>query len=417
MGRLNTLDDWLNYQENLHFQEIDLGLERVKKVYRKLFPKGVSFKVITVSGTNGKGSTVAFIGSIYQQSNFKVAQFSSPHILKYNERFVINGVQATDEQICCAFEKIQSLRGETSLTYFEFSTLAALIIFELEKIDVAVLEVGLGGRLDSVNIVDNDVSVITNIDIDHVDYLGDTRELIGLEKAGIMRKNTPCICADINPPISISQYAHKIKARLEFVKEKYTSNIGLIGKHQRQNAAAAILAVQKLNKTLPVSAIQIKVGIKYARLDARFQIKTINNKTVIFDVAHNAAAVKVLSVELAKQQCSTTAIFSALEDKNIGLMINEISMIINQWLLVPLNVNRAIGIKALSNEFGINHNTYVCDDMQNAINRALNDRQYQRIVIFGSFHVVADALKILIPFMNNKSCKIAINHKAPLGEI
>ncbi len=395
MGRLNTLDDWLDYQQNLHFQEIDLGLERVKKVYQKLFPKGVPFKVISVAGTNGKGSTVAFIGSIYQQSNFKVAQFSSPHILKYNERFVINGVQATDEQICHAFEKIQSFRGETSLTYFEFSSLAALIIFESEKVDVAILEVGLGGRLDSVNIVNNDVSVITNIDIDHVDYLGDTRALIGLEKAGIMRKNTPCICADINPPASIAQYAHQIKAQLEFVKEKYTGDIGLIGKHQQQNAATAILAVQKLNKTFPISSAQIKKGIQYAQLDARFQIKTINSKTVIFDVAHNAAAVKVLAAELAKQSRPTIAIFSALKDKNIGLMIDEISMIINQWLLVPLNVNRAMNIKELSNQFGLNHNIHVCDDMQNAINRVLNDKQYQRIVIFGSFHVVADALTIL----------------------
>lgn len=395
MGRLDTLDDWLDYQQNLHFQEIDLGLERVKKVYQKLFPKGVPFKVISVAGTNGKGSTVAFIGSIYQQSNFKVAQFSSPHILKYNERFVINGVQATDEQICHAFEKIQSLRGETSLTYFEFSSLAALIIFESEKVDVAILEIGLGGRLDSVNIVNNDVSVITNIDIDHVDYLGDTRTLIGLEKAGIMRKNTPCICADINPPESIAQYAHQIKAQLEFVKEKYTGDIGLIGEHQQQNAATAILAVQKLNKTFPISSAQIKKGIQYAQLDARFQIKTINSKTVIFDVAHNAAAVKVLAAELAKQSRPTIAIFSALKDKNIGLMIDEISMIINQWLLVPLNVNRAMNMKELSNQFGLNHNIHVCDDMQNAINRALNDKQYQRIVIFGSFHVVADALTIL----------------------
>jgi dihydrofolate synthase/folylpolyglutamate synthase len=395
LERLNTLDDWLNYQQNLHFQEIDLGLERVKKVYQKLFPKGVPFKVISVAGTNGKGSTVAFIGSIYQQSNFKVAQFSSPHILKYNERFVINGVQATDEQICHAFEKIQSLRGETSLTYFEFSSLAALIIFESEKVDVAILEVGLGGRLDSVNIVNNDVSVITNIDIDHVDYLGDTRALIGLEKAGIMRKNTPCICADINPPASIAQHAHQIKAQLEFVKEKYTGDIGLIGKHQQQNAATAILAVQKLNKTFPISSAQIKKGIQYAQLDARFQIKTINNKTVIFDVAHNAAAVKVLAAELAKQLRPTIAIFSALKDKNIGLMIDEISMIINQWLLVPLNVNRAMNMKELSNQFGLNHNIHVCDDMQNAINRVLNDKQYQRIIIFGSFHVVADALTIL----------------------
>ncbi|NYT52757.1 MAG: bifunctional folylpolyglutamate synthase/dihydrofolate synthase [Candidatus Vesicomyosocius endoextente] len=399
MGGLNTLNDWLNYQENLHFKKIDLGLERVTKVYKKLFPKGVLFQVITVAGTNGKGSTVAFIDSIYQQSNFKVGKFSSPHILKYNERFVINGTQATDKKICSAFNKIEKVREKTSLTYFEFSTLAALIIFKLEKVDVAVLEVGIGGRLDSVNIVDNNVSVITNIDIDHVDYLGNTRELIGFEKAGIMRKNTPCICADINPPTSINQHAHKIKAQLEFVKQRYTGDIGLISKHQQQNAATAILTVQKLNKTLPINTTEIKTGIKYVKLNARFQIESIHNKTFIFDVAHNVAAVKVLSVELAKQKCPTIAIFSALKDKNIGSMISKISIIINQWLLVPLNVSRAISMQTLSNQFGLDHNIQICNDMQDAINHVINDKQYQRIVIFGSFYVVANALKILIPFM------------------
>ncbi|BAF61999.1 bifunctional folylpolyglutamate synthase/dihydrofolate synthase [Candidatus Vesicomyidisocius calyptogenae] len=401
MGGLNTLSDWLNYQDNLHFKKIDLGLERVTKVYKKLFPKGILFQVITVAGTNGKGSTVAFIDSIYQQSNFKVGKFSSPHILKYNERFVINGIQATDEKICSAFNKIEQIREKTSLTYFEFSTLAALIIFELEKVDVAVLEVGIGGRLDSVNIVDNNVGVITNIDIDHVDYLGNTRELIGYEKAGIMRKNTPCICADINPPTSINQYAHQIKAQLEFVKQRYTGDIGLISKHQQQNAATAILTVQKLNKTLPINANEIKRGIKYVKLNARFQIETIHNKTFIFDVAHNVAAVKVLSAELAKQKCPTIAIFSALKDKNIGLMINKISMVINQWLLVPLNVNRAISMQTLSKQFNLAHNIQICNDMQDAINHGINDKQYRRIVIFGSFYVVANALKILTPFMKN----------------
>lgn len=395
MGRVKTLDDWLNYQENLHTKEIDLGLNRVKKVYQKLFPMGVPFKVITVAGTNGKGSTVAFIASIYQQTNKKVGAFTSPHILQYNERFSINNTSVNDEKICYAFEQIEKIRGNISLTYFEFSTLAALVIFQLENIDVAVLEVGLGGRLDSVNIIDSDVGVITNIDIDHVDYLGDTRELIGREKAGIMRQNTPCICADNNPPKSIIKYANQLNARLIFVKNKYTGNIGLIGKHQQQNAAAAILAVQELNAIFPVSFSQIAKGIKCAQIKARLQTKIINNKIVIFDVAHNLAAVKALSTELEKQQCTTVAIFSALKDKNIGAMIGAISSVINQWLLVPLDVERAIAVKQLRRQFNFRHNVCAYDNMKNAIFHALNNKLYKRIVIFGSFHTVADALKLL----------------------
>ena len=199
----NTLDDWLNWQEALMEETIVLGLDRVQIVYDKLFPNGVPYSVITVAGTNGKGSTVSFIDSIYRQSEYKVGRSTSPHLLKYNERFAIDGVDVSDEIIINAFELIEDRANEVTLTYFEFSTLAALIIFAEAKVDLAILEVGLGGRLDSVNVVDSDVSVITNIAIDHTDYLGDTREAIGREKAGIMRTSRPCICGDQDPPQSL----------------------------------------------------------------------------------------------------------------------------------------------------------------------------------------------------------------------
>ena len=321
MGRLTTLDEWLSWQESLHTQEIDLGLERISRVYNKLFPKGVPFKVITVAGTNGKGSTIAFIESIYQQTRFSVAKFTSPHILDYNERFCINGVLATNVQICIAFEKIEQVRGDISLTYFEFSTLAALLIFSDQKVDVAVLEIGLGGRLDSVNVVDSDVAVITNIAIDHVDYLGDTRELIGHEKAGIMRANHPCVCGDANPPLSLQKHADNIGTLLEFVSEPYSGTLSLKGDHQQYNAALAALCVSKLNEQLEVGELLIYQGLEKAQLDGRFQIKNINNKQFIFDVAHNEAAVKALAKELNKDKQPTLAVFSALKDKNISLMI------------------------------------------------------------------------------------------------
>jgi dihydrofolate synthase/folylpolyglutamate synthase len=395
LGGLKNLSQWLTWQENLHSQEIDLGLERIQRVYTKLFPNGVPFTTITVAGTNGKGSTIAFIESIYQKSTFKIAKFTSPHILNYNERFTINSSQATDDQICTAFEQIELVRGDTSLTYFEFSTLAALLIFAKQKVDIAILEVGLGGRLDSTNVVNTDIAVITNIAIDHVDYLGDTRELIGHEKSGIMRTNTPCICGDVNPPDSLIRYADTISAWLEFVQHPYTGLISLKGEHQRQNAALAVLCIEKLNKKFKVDKQLIQQGLAGAHLDGRFQIKNINNKQFIFDVAHNEAAVKALTKELSKDKQPTLAIFSALKDKNISSMIKVISPLISQWLLVPLAAHRAADMSFLVDQFSLKESIRSCQGMSSAIEQALQQRSNRRIIVFGSFHVVADALKSL----------------------
>lgn len=395
MGRLKTLDEWLNWQENLHTQEIDLGLKRIQKVYQKLFPDGVPFQVITVAGTNGKGSTIAFIDSIYQQSDFKIGAFTSPHLIKYNERFSVNGKMVSDENICQAFDTIEVLRGKTSLTYFEFSTLAALVIFAHEKVEVAVLEVGLGGRLDSVNVVDPNVSVITNIAIDHTDYLGDTREAIGFEKAGIMRSDTPCICGDQNPPTSIQKQADNIGALLTFINKPYQGTISLIGQHQRYNAAVAVEVVNQLQPVFPVNEIQSFQGLKKANISGRFQIKNINNKTIILDVAHNEAAIKTLANTLITEKTPTLAIFSALKDKNIKLMINAIEACIDEWLIVPLSVSRAIDTHDLVEKFSLSSKITACEDMAFAIHHALNTQHHKRIVIFGSFYTVADAMKTL----------------------
>ncbi len=389
---MKTLDEWLTYQENLHTTEIDLGLERIQKVYQTMFPNGVNFKVITVAGTNGKGSTIAFIDSIYQQANIKVASFTSPHIIQYNERFIINGVQASDAQICDAFAQIEQTRGMTSLTYFEFSTLAALLIFTHQKVAVAILEVGLGGRLDSVNVVDNDVAVISSIDIDHANYLGNTRESIGLEKAGIMRPNMPCICGDTNPPKTIVQYAQEIGALLTFVNAPYLGNIGLQGEHQKRNAALAIEAVNQLH-ALPFN--QVSAGISNAKLVGRFQVKSKSDKTIVLDVAHNPAAVQALTDTLQCNQQPTIAIFCVLEDKNIEEMIDIISPSIDEWLLVPLNTGRAISMQNLIQKFSLLNKVKVYKDMPSALHQALNANRVKRIVIFGSFYVVTDALKVL----------------------
>jgi len=344
MHNKKTLVECLSWQEQLMEETILLGLDRVQLVYQRLFPDGVPFLAITVGGTNGKGSTIAFIDSIYRDSKYKVGCSTSPHLIKYNERYAIDGEIVNDEVIIKAFEVIEEKREGVSLTYFEFSTLAALIIFSEAAVDIAILEVGLGGRLDSVNIVDSDVSVITNIAIDHTEYLGNTREVIGTEKAGIMRTAKPCICGDQDPPKSVLAYAKKIGVPLTLVKEQYEGEIGLEGFHQRLNAAVAIKAIEAIDSQFPVSKEMIKSGIKQAQIVARFETVNVANKTVILDVAHNPAAVQTMVDTLSDSAMETVAIFSALADKNIDDMIELAEAYIKHWFLVPLSAELSFQI-------------------------------------------------------------------------
>ena len=396
MHNKKTLDEWLSWQEQLMEETILLGLDRVLKVYKRLFPDGVPFFAITVGGTNGKGSTIAFIDSIYRESKFRVGCCTSPHLIKYNERYTIDGEIVNDSVIIKAFEAIEKKRESVSLTYFEFSTLAALIIFSEADVDIALLEVGLGGRLDCVNVVDSDVSVITNVAIDHTEYLGDTRELIGVEKAGIMRTAKPCICGDQDPPNSVLAYAKKIHAPLTLVKEQYAGKeIGLEGTHQRLNAAVAIKVIEVISDKFPVSKEMIESGIKQAQIVARFEKVSVGNKTVILDVAHNPAAVQTLIKTLSESPMDTVAIFSALADKNIDDMISLAAVHIKHWFLVPLLAERYIQIEVLEDKFDDSQETTVCSNMTSAIEQALALKEIQRVVVFGSFYTVADASVIL----------------------
>ena len=401
MQNKRTLDDWLNWQETLMEETIVLGLDRVQIVYDLLFPSGVPYAVITVAGTNGKGSTVSFIDSIYHKSKYKVGRSTSPHLLKYNERFAIDGKEVSDELIIKAFELIETKREGVTLTYFEFSTLAALIIFVEASVDLAILEVGLGGRLDSVNVVDSDVSIITNIAIDHTDYLGDTREAIGREKAGVMRTAKPCICGDQDPPQSVLSYAKQIKTPLTLISESYKNEIGLEGAHQKLNAAVAVKAIESLADQFPVSISMITEGVKKARVAARFEKITIGDKTVVLDVAHNPAAVEALINTLSENPMETVAIFSALADKNIVDMIELASGTIKHWFLVPISAERSIDLESLKNKFDEPESTTICLNMNSAISQSLELNEIKRIVIFGSFYTITDAFKIIKKFNVN----------------
>jgi len=398
MQNKRTLNDWLNWQETLMEETIVLGLDRVEIIYDRLFPNGVPYAVITVAGTNGKGSTVSFIDSIYYESQYKIGRSTSPHLLKYNERFAIDGQDVTDELIIKAFELIETKRESITLTYFEFSTLAALIIFAEANVDLAILEVGLGGRLDSVNVVDSDVSVITNIAIDHTDYLGDTRESIGREKAGVMRTSKPCICGDQNPPQSLLSYAKEINTPLILVSENYQNEIGLEGAHQKLNASVAVRAIESLKNQFPVSNNMISEGVKKARIAARFEKIIIGDKIVVLDVAHNPAAVKTLVETLSENPMKTVAIFSALADKNIVDMIELASGSIKHWFLVPIKAERSIELNALKDKFANSESTTVCLNMSNAIELSLKLEEVDRVIIFGSFYTIADAYKIIKKF-------------------
>ncbi|WP_150049151.1 bifunctional tetrahydrofolate synthase/dihydrofolate synthase [Methylomonas rhizoryzae] len=417
MARFAALQDWLLWQEQSHPRQIDLGLERVAGVYASLRPAQPDIPTITVAGTNGKGSCVAFLQAIYLAQGYKVGAYTSPHILRYNERIRIDGREAGDAEICEAFERIDAARGDTSLSYFEFGTLAALEIFDRERVDVRILEVGLGGRLDAVNIVDPDAALVTTIAIDHVDWLGDTLEAIGREKAGIFRADTPAIIGDANVPDSLLKVAQEKQARIAQIGRAFgylktaagwdwwTDNQTLAGlplpalqgEHQFRNAAAVLQAVHSLQARLPVDAAAMVSGLQTARLEGRFQLIQ-GEVPVLLDVGHNPQAVSTLLEHLSAHFAGVAvrAVFAMMKDKDIAGVVAMMRDRIVEWYLAPLRNPRAASVESIAsllNEAGIG-----------AINRGFADasaafvaaRQAAKpgelVLIFGSFFLVSEYL-------------------------
>lgn len=309
------LADWLRWQELLHPAAIDLGLDRVRDVAGRMHLPAKGIFTLTVAGTNGKGSTAAMLAAIYQAAGYATGAYSSPHLLHYSERVTINGVPASEAQLCAAFASVERARGGTSLTYFEFGTLAALLLFRQAGVQVQVLEVGLGGRLDAVNIVDADLAVITNIGMDHVEFLGHTRDLIAVEKAGVLRPGRPAVYVDPDPCDAILREANRLGSVLSLLNRDFSyqragdnwnwhgSQGGyrklpapaLAGAIQLQNAAGVIAALAGAKKSLPVDESAIRAGLSRVRLPGRFQ----KIGQVILDVAHNLEAAAVLADHLA----------------------------------------------------------------------------------------------------------------------
>lgn len=412
-----TLAQWLSWQETLHLSEIDLGLDRIREVARKLDLLSPSFPIITVAGTNGKGSTVAFFESILKAQGYKTGSYTSPHLIDYNERIKLELTNATDDLIIKAFEKIDKARGDISLTYFEFGTLAAMLIFTQQKVDVAILEVGLGGRLDASNLWDTSLAIITSIGIDHVDWLGDDREIIAVEKSGIMRKGVPIICGDLDPPQSITDEAKQVGAKLYQVNKDFSYKDSdnktwvwkgfnntyalplpaLAGEFQLNNAATVIAGLQVINKQLPVETSKLKQGLTEASLTGRLQ--TIHHRPEwLVDVAHNPHAARQLAKHLQKNPVKgkTIALFSMLKDKDIEQVISILDSQFDEWHIVELKGSRSTKIDDLEkviskqnpNKTIVIHQGFLeaCKSLKSTSN--LQDR----VVAFGSFLVVSEVI-------------------------
>ena len=417
MMHFDSLKGWLDWQESLHPLAIDLGLERAAQVFHALNPDCIKPPTITVAGTNGKGSCIAYLEAIYKAQGYRVGAYSSPHILKYNERIKIDAKPVSDELICEAFARIESVRSNTSLSYFEFGTLAALDIFRRSGLDVQLLEVGLGGRLDAVNIVDPNVSLITSIGIDHIDWLGETREAIGQEKAGIFRAETPAIIGDCYPPKSLLQSAIDKDVRLYcidkdfgykkqttswdwFAGDRHISHIpepGLKGEHQYRNASAVILAVKLLSERLPVSDRSIRLGLANTQLLGRFQL--INDKIpVLLDVGHNPEAVKTLVDYLNMNFPGKRihAVFSMMKDKDIAGVLKIMNPVVHDWFFAPLANPRAATeplMREIFSQSSVPRVSFGFNGFAEAFNAAKNQSlENDLLLVFGSFFLVSDCL-------------------------
>jgi dihydrofolate synthase/folylpolyglutamate synthase len=406
-----SLADWLKYIEQQHPQPIALGLERVLEVFRKL-QITIEFPIFTVGGTNGKGSTCAFLEAILTSAGYRTGLYTSPHLLRFNERVRIAGREAEDGALCEAFAAVESARGQVPLTYFEYATLAAFQLFARERLDAAVLEVGLGGRLDAVNVLDADCAVLTSIGIDHVEFLGNSRESIGKEKAGIFRPGRPAVVADPNPPDSVLN----ADARLLLLGRDFgyqaqgtqwaywgpsgrrsgLAHPALRGLVQLRNASAALAALDSLRERLPVAMQDVRRGLAEVSVAGRFQVLP-GRPQVVLDVAHNPEAAAVLAANLGDSGYApeTIAVFGMLKDKDIAGVARALAPRITRWHLVslpgPRGADAAELLQILRKE-NIKSPASTHPTLAAALAAARKEAgESDKIVVFGSFLTVADA--------------------------
>lgn len=414
-----SLQDWLAYAERQHAREIDLGLDRVRQVCSAL---GIQTRVpvITVGGTNGKGSTCAMLESILRAAGYRVGLYTSPHLVRYTERIRIDGTEVDEQALCRAFARVEVARAGVPLTYFEFGTLAAWVIFSESPLDVVILEVGLGGRLDAVNVIDPDCAIVTGVAIDHTEFLGDTREKIGFEKAGIYRTGRPAICSDPQPPASLVEHADAIGADLRLlgrdfsysgdrqqwnfkgrtVRRSALAYPALRGANQLLNASGALAALEALEDCLPISMQAVREGLLHVELTGRFQILP-GRPTVILDVAHNPQSVGVLADNLSNLGYApeTYAVVGMLSDKDVAGAVSLIDRRVDHWLLCTLPGPRGLSGESLAaclKAAGVAGDVELAASPRDGLARA-KERAHadDRIVVFGSFLTVSDVLQAL----------------------
>lgn len=433
-----NLSAWLSYIESLHPKSISMGLDRVNRMIARLnlSPK---FPIITVTGTNGKGSTCAMLAQIYKQAGYQVGCYTSPHLLRYNERVRVNGIEASDTDLCTAFAAVDAARTgaddiEISLTYFEVGTLAAMWHFMQADLDIAIMEIGLGGRLDAVNAFEPSSTIVTSVALDHQEYLGDTRESIGFEKAGVYRKSKAAICGDANPPASLISHAKQIQADFKRIHHDFDYQVvengwqflqdgkvvytlpkpALQGTYQLANASCAMSAVESLQSKLPVTINALASAMQQVSLAGRFQIvaKTKSNAPrVILDVAHNPHAAQALSGNLnasktqyakadgAVSTTKTFAVFAMLIDKDIQGVVSALQNEIDVWYVAGINHTRGAQATDLAEVIAIVSPLAVVkmfDSADNAYQQACIDMsENDKIVVFGSFFTVASVLQVI----------------------
>ena len=424
---MHSLNDWLAHCERLHPKNIDMGLERVR-VVAELLAVRFDCPVITVAGTNGKGSTCAMLEAILTQAGYRTGLYTSPHLVHFEERLRLNGQVVDAGQLVAAFERVEQARCQaqppTSLTYFEFSTLAILDVMVRARLDVVILEVGLGGRLDAVNIIDPDCAVITSIDLDHMEFLGPDRESIGFEKAGIMRTGRPVIVSDPVPPQSVLEHAKKIGADLWRLGVDFNFSgdqqqwawagrgrryaglayPALRGANQLVNASGVLAALTALRELLPVTAQAVRNGLAMVELPGRFQIVP-GQPTLVLDVAHNPHAVAALAANLDAMGyfATTHAVFGAMADKDLAPMLQRVNPIIDRWYFTDLPTARAQTALRLADQWrSLNTrkdtSAQVFSDPLQALQAAvLAADPADRIVVFGSFYTVGGVLKHGVP--------------------
>ena len=411
-----SLADWLARLEQLHPSTIELGLDRVQRVKDAL---GLTpdFPLVIVGGTNGKGSTCAFLEAMLLAAGYQTGLYTSPHLVRYNERVRVDGHEARDEELVAAFEQVDAARGEVSLTYFEFGTLGAMVQFVEAGVDVAILEVGLGGRLDAVNVFDADVAIVASVDLDHMEYLGDSREKIGFEKAGIYRAGRPAICADHAPPASLLEHARKLGADLWCVNQDFSAQRkndhwtyrgpslslealplpAMAGAYQLGNAAAALAALEAILDRLPVNEAAICQGLIAAQVPGRFQ-RIARAPEVILDVAHNPEAARALAATLREQPVHgrTLAVVGMLADKDADAVFPAVAGEIDAWWVCRPDSPRARAASDLATilrKYAGNSPIRVQQDVNAALAEARNAaHEDDRILVFGSFFTVAAVL-------------------------